>query len=116
MPWFNLTIQDPLENNGFLFDTRKNILKVDSPIMIMHAEDDPIIPYTFGRTLFDIAIKSRDLAKQGNATYHQFPSYLRHSHLQITDDPDIPTYIDEFLTYCKEFNKRKTRTNHNTRK
>lgn len=108
LPWFNLTIQDPLENNGFLFNTRVNILKVNCPIMIMHAEDDPVIPYTLGKALYEVASNRRD-STQGKAFYHQFASNLRHSHLQITEDPNIPTYIEEFLEYCKAFNKGKTR-------
>lgn len=49
LPYFDATIRDPLERNGFLFRTTTNILDVNCPIMISNAEDDVIIPYTLGR-------------------------------------------------------------------
>lgn len=53
MPWFEATVQTPLEKNGFLFRTTTNIIYVDCPIMILHAEDDEVIPYRFGRKVRD---------------------------------------------------------------
>ncbi|VEN34722.1 unnamed protein product [Callosobruchus maculatus] len=46
--YFNATILDPLERNGFRFKTTENILSVDCPIMMMHAEDDNVIPWRLG--------------------------------------------------------------------
>lgn len=39
---------DPLEKNGFRFYSTTNILSVDSPLLMMHAEDDPVIPHRLG--------------------------------------------------------------------
>ncbi|KAJ8965344.1 hypothetical protein NQ317_018797 [Molorchus minor] len=55
LPWFEATIINPLHKNGFVFDTASNILNVSCPIMILHAEDDEIIPYQLGEKLFQIA-------------------------------------------------------------
>lgn len=40
---------EPLKKNGFIFDTSKYILSVQIPIMILSAEDDNVVPYTFGK-------------------------------------------------------------------
>lgn len=48
MPWYNSTMLDPLDENGFSFETTENILTVDCPIMIVHAKDDDVIPYFLG--------------------------------------------------------------------
>lgn len=49
LPWFKVTVLDPLEKNGFVFDTAQHVLKVNSPIMLLHAEDDSIVPYNLGK-------------------------------------------------------------------
>lgn len=49
LPWFTATILDPLEANGFYFNNMDNILNVDCPIMIFHAEDDSVVPYKLGK-------------------------------------------------------------------
>ncbi|KAJ8968626.1 hypothetical protein NQ314_002206, partial [Rhamnusium bicolor] len=49
LPWFEMTILNPLHKNGFIFDTATNILNVSCPIMILHAEDDHIVPFQFGK-------------------------------------------------------------------
>lgn len=48
LPWFTSTVLDPLEQNGFIFNTSKHIMNVDSPVMLLHAEDDSIVPYSLG--------------------------------------------------------------------
>uniref|UniRef100_A0A1Y1JRB4 Uncharacterized protein n=1 Tax=Photinus pyralis TaxID=7054 RepID=A0A1Y1JRB4_PHOPY len=45
-PWFKPTFLDSLRENEFLFKTDEYILSVDCPIMIVHAEDNHLIPYT----------------------------------------------------------------------
>lgn len=54
LPWFKATISDPLEQNGFIFDNTKNIIKVDCPILIMNSQDDPVIPYKLGKKVFGL--------------------------------------------------------------
>lgn len=63
LPYFEATVLNPLAKNGFLFETVKNILFVDCPIMIMIAEDDDVIPFEMGRkVLLNLnSIKSRVL-------------------------------------------------------
>lgn len=49
LPWFKLTILDPLRRNHFIFDSATHIKNLTYPMMILHAEDDPTIPVKFGR-------------------------------------------------------------------
>lgn len=48
LPWFHYTVIEPMEKNNFTFDTDKYILKVDCPILILHAKDDIVVPYELG--------------------------------------------------------------------
>lgn len=38
---------DPIIKNDFNFESKKYILDVDCPIMMLHAKDDTIIPFRF---------------------------------------------------------------------
>lgn len=92
LAYFNATVLDPLERHNFHFKTTTNILQVDCPIMIMHAEDDNVIPYYLGKKLYEVARTQRNLAIQGNVTYHQFGSF-GYRHVGIIHDKHIPEYI-----------------------
>lgn len=48
LPWFELCVVNAVHDHGFIFNTTRNVQDVDCPIMIMHARDDPVIPFTLG--------------------------------------------------------------------
>ncbi|CAH1119517.1 unnamed protein product [Phaedon cochleariae] len=103
--YFEQTVLEPLERNGFIFNTSNNILSVDCPIMIMHAEDDNVVPCFMGRKLNEIAQTQRDIATKGKVTYYEFPALLGYSHNGITEDTNITKYIEIFKAQCQEQNK-----------
>ncbi|XP_050518670.1 lysophosphatidylserine lipase ABHD12 isoform X2 [Diabrotica virgifera virgifera] len=106
MPWFTATVLNPIEKNGFQFKTTTNILDVDCPIMVMHAQDDNVIPYTLGEKVYHVASTERKIPDQGNVTFHLF-GRLGYGHVGITSDPNVPKYIDEFIGFCKDQHKRR---------
>ena len=46
MPGFHWLFLNPLRDNDMLFESDRHIANVSVPVMIMHAEDDLIIPYS----------------------------------------------------------------------
>lgn len=106
LPWFRSTIIEPMIDNGFNFDSAKYIQDVDCPIMIVHAKDDIIIPYTFANELYNIAVNNRNWTYQGNVTYHLFEE-LDYGHMYIFRAPELPTFVREFIEECDEFEKKK---------
>lgn len=48
LPWFNYTIVDPMYENQLRFESDKHISTFPQPIMILHAEDDMVVPYKLG--------------------------------------------------------------------
>ena len=40
---------DPVGENQLLFETDKHLGIIKSPVMILHAEDDMVVPYQLGR-------------------------------------------------------------------
>lgn len=104
LPWFEPTVLDPLERNKFHFKTTTNILGVDCPIMILHAEDDSVIPYFLGEKLYEIAKDNRQ-EKQGPVSYHQIPAKYRADHLEITSHSEVPQWIEEFLEVARNWHR-----------
>lgn len=48
LPWFHWLVVEPFYHNGLRFESDKHIGNVTCPIMILHAEDDNIIPLYLG--------------------------------------------------------------------
>lgn len=48
LPWFNYTIVEPMYENNLRFESDKHIATFSQPIMILHAEDDIVVPYKLG--------------------------------------------------------------------
>ncbi|XP_031357263.1 lysophosphatidylserine lipase ABHD12-like [Photinus pyralis] len=106
-PWFKPTFLDSLRENEFLFKTDEYILSVDCPIMIVHAEDNHLIPYTQSEKLVRIGNKKRVNEVQGNITFHLFPKNDHYGHNDIYLAPQLPEYIRSHIDTCNEYNKGK---------
>lgn len=96
LPWFTATILNPVRDNGFIFDTAKKIANVSCPVMILHAEDDSIVPYKFGEKLYEIAShRPNDAANK--TFYHQFEKKLGYDHIFIYQDPYVKYFVMDFI-------------------
>lgn len=104
VPWFNATILDSLKMNGFRFETTEHILKVNCPIMILHAKDDNVIPYFLGEKLSKIATEKRNTTSQGNVTFHLFPAELHYQHWAIYKSPKLPELIKNHIEIGQAYN------------
>lgn len=48
LPWFDYTIAEPMYANHLRFESDKNIAKFRQPVMILHAQDDLVVPFKLG--------------------------------------------------------------------
>lgn len=48
LPWFEFTIVNPMYENHLTFESDRWIGKVKEPVMILHAEDDRVVPFHLG--------------------------------------------------------------------
>lgn len=48
LPWFNYTIVEPMYESNLRFESDNHIATFPQPIMILHAEDDIVVPYKLG--------------------------------------------------------------------
>lgn len=105
LPWSDATLLQPIRDNGMDFNSKMYIKDVDCPIMILHAEDDEIIPYSVATELYYTAINNRNLTYQGEVTYHLYgPDGYGHMHLYLASE--LPNQVKDFLTLCIEFSKK----------
>ncbi|XP_024942158.1 monoacylglycerol lipase ABHD12 isoform X2 [Cephus cinctus] len=55
LPWFHWVIVEPFYNNNLRFESDKHITKIKCPVMILHAEDDGVVPFSLGEKLYNAA-------------------------------------------------------------
>ncbi|XP_023019041.1 lysophosphatidylserine lipase ABHD12 [Leptinotarsa decemlineata] len=104
LPWFRTTMIEPIIYNDLNFESKKHILDVDCPVMILHAKDDTVIPYSFATELYNTAVNNRNESYQGNITYHLFES-LGYDHMFLYRAPELPTYVRDFMDDCNRYEK-----------
>uniref|UniRef100_A0A8R1HZ98 2-arachidonoylglycerol hydrolase ABHD12 n=1 Tax=Caenorhabditis japonica TaxID=281687 RepID=A0A8R1HZ98_CAEJA len=84
----------PLNSVGLSMQSDKRIAKISCPIIILHAEDDKILPLKLGRALFEAARRAdRDIKMR------EFSTDLGFGHKFICRSPELPEIIDEFVRY-----------------
>jgi len=98
LPWIGLDIAETLRQADMLFDSTHWLENVKIPILIMHAEDDKVIPFHLASKLYD------DLKRAGgNVQFHSFSSEQRLGHDGIFK-AKIPTLFSDIVTEFVEKN------------
>uniref|UniRef100_A0A914ZPC5 Serine aminopeptidase S33 domain-containing protein n=1 Tax=Parascaris univalens TaxID=6257 RepID=A0A914ZPC5_PARUN len=96
LPCFDYILLHPFENSGLNMSSDLRITRVSCPILILHAEDDHIIPAKLGRRLRDAAVAARrDVTYVGFEAERQF----RHKYIYMADE--LPSIITSFVDKCK---------------
>jgi len=94
MPAFEWIFTSPLKKNDLAFESDKHIAFIHIPILILHAVDDPVVPFHLGRKLYQAALDTR-----GNTSK---PVYFRrfgegYAHKYICRSPELPGFVNEFV-------------------
>lgn len=98
MPWFDYMILDPLVDNvDFNFDSLSRLPKVQCPLLILHAEDDPIVPFWLGKRLYDTAREVQPETVRNRSAFHAFPAGKGYKHNFIRRAPELPHVVRLFL-------------------
>lgn len=103
-PFFDEFFVNPLVVPETNFDSVSHIKDVTSPILILHAMDDGIIPYSQGLNLFNVAMKSQG-AKTPAPKMISFDASRRYGHKGIFKDPQLPKFVSEFVNSAKTSSK-----------
>uniref|UniRef100_A0A8C4Q6T0 Serine aminopeptidase S33 domain-containing protein n=1 Tax=Eptatretus burgeri TaxID=7764 RepID=A0A8C4Q6T0_EPTBU len=95
-PAFDWFFLDPLTESGVVFASDENMKHIECPLLILHAEDDHIVPFRLGRKLYDAAMLT-SLSAQHNVKFVPFPASLGYRHKFIYKDPNLFHILQSFF-------------------
>lgn len=99
LPGVKSLLLQTLERNKLSLANDDNLKTLESPLLVLHAEDDGILPYHMGQELYQIALQ----AQRGRPDVEvrvQMVSYsatLGYAHDNIYLDPDLVHVVGNFL-------------------
>ncbi|XP_034654231.1 lysophosphatidylserine lipase ABHD12 isoform X1 [Drosophila subobscura] len=96
LPWFDFAISRPMYSNRLRFESDIHVHEFPQPIMIIHAEDDVVVPFHLGYQLYRIALDSRSRA-WGPVEFHRFDRSKRYGHKYLCRAPELPGLIQHFV-------------------
>ncbi|XP_045918298.1 lysophosphatidylserine lipase ABHD12-like [Micropterus dolomieu] len=103
LPGFDSLLWNILEMNNIVFANDKNLQALTSPILILHAEDDNVIPYHMGLKLYQISLQAK---KKYNTNVRvemiSYSANLAFSHGKIYLDPNLSNVVGKFLQNLRQ--------------
>ncbi|KAF7664830.1 hypothetical protein LDENG_00163930, partial [Lucifuga dentata] len=103
LPGFESLLWNIMEMNNIVFANDKNLQTVTSPLLILHAEDDDVVPYDMGMKLYQISLQTHK--EQNKDLQVQMISYsgnLGYLHNDIYLDPNLPNVVERFLQNLRQ--------------
>lgn len=101
LPWFEFTILNPMYENQLAFDSDKKIADIQKPIMILHAEDDRVVPFKLGYQLYKAALKIRP-KNFGPIELHRFAKKHQFGHKWLCRAPEFGELVNQFFEKYEE--------------
>ncbi|ELU01147.1 hypothetical protein CAPTEDRAFT_149451 [Capitella teleta] len=95
MPWFSWVFLEALKANEIYFTTDEHIAAVTAPVLILHAEDDGIVPIFLGRKLYETALANKAI---GGVRFHTFSAEHAYGHKHMHKAPELASIISDFST------------------
>jgi len=101
MPWYDWFFTAPLATNDLGFVSDQRVQVIDVPIMILHAEDDLVVPFKLGKALFESAQDGRAV-HWPKVHWKEFSGEHGYAHKFICRAPELPNIFREFEKGCDE--------------
>jgi len=101
MPWYDWFFTAPLATNDLGFVSDQRVQVIDVPILILHAEDDLVVPFKLGKALYESALDRR-AAHWPKVHWREFSGQHGYAHKFICRAPELPAIIREFERSCDE--------------
>lgn len=90
-----------VRRSGVEFASDESISSVTCPIMILHAEDDFLIPIALGKKLYDVGVETRP-KDSGPIKFVPFKAVHGYGHKHIHKAPELPGILSSFVQTCVE--------------
>ncbi|KAM7376250.1 hypothetical protein PAMP_005993 [Pampus punctatissimus] len=103
LPGFESLLWDILEMNNIVFPNDQNLKTLTSPLLILHAEDDNVVPYHMGLKLYQISLEAqKEHNKDVQVEMISYSASLGFSHSNIYLDPNLSSVVRRFLQTLKQ--------------
>ncbi|NXA01143.1 AB12B protein, partial [Nesospiza acunhae] len=90
-PGFEYLILDSMARAGMFFPSDENVKVLSCPLLILHADDDGVVPPKLGHKLYETALQAyKDKSKVKLIT---FPQKLGLGHDYISFNPELPALV-----------------------
>uniref|UniRef100_A0A8C7LP29 Lysophosphatidylserine lipase ABHD12 n=1 Tax=Oncorhynchus mykiss TaxID=8022 RepID=A0A8C7LP29_ONCMY len=89
LPGFEWFFLDTISANDIRFASDENVDHISCPLLILHAEDDSVVPFHLGKKLYNIASQSKSLSGH-KLQFIPFPVSLAYKHKFIYRSPELP--------------------------
>ncbi|CAN9500204.1 unnamed protein product [Ophioblennius macclurei] len=96
LPGFDWFFLDAITANNIRFASDENVNHISCPLLILHAEDDTVVPFHLGKKLFQVASASKSLSGH-KVSFVPFPAALAYKHKFIYRSPELPHILSDFL-------------------
>ncbi|XP_029284303.1 lysophosphatidylserine lipase ABHD12 isoform X2 [Cottoperca gobio] len=96
LPGFDWFFLDAITANNIRFASDENVNHISCPVLILHAEDDSVVPFHLGKKLYIMASQSKSLSGH-KVQFVPFPSTLAYKHKFIYRSPELPNILSDFL-------------------
>ncbi|CAB1343419.1 unnamed protein product [Coregonus sp. 'balchen'] len=94
-PGFEYFFLDTMAENNVIFPNDENLKRMRSRLLILHAEDDHIVPIHMAQQLYEIAQSAQNSENQVKMI--PFAGALGYLHNGLYKDPRLPDIIREFV-------------------
>ncbi|RXN01302.1 hypothetical protein EOD39_7213 [Acipenser ruthenus] len=88
LPGFDWFFLDPITASGIRFANDENVKHISCPMLILHAEDDTVVPFHLGKKLYTIAASSPSL-RGHKVQFIPFQKALGYRHKFIYRSPEL---------------------------
>ncbi|XP_023168674.2 lysophosphatidylserine lipase ABHD12 isoform X2 [Drosophila hydei] len=96
LPWFDYMVSQPMYDNRLRFESDKHISKFPQPVMIMHAEDDVVVPFHLGYQLYRTGLDTRSRS-WGPVEFHRFDRSHGYGHKYLCRAPEMSGLVESFI-------------------
>nr|XP_060611113.1 protein ABHD12B [Anolis sagrei ordinatus] len=98
-PGFKYFVLDTMARADMYFENDKNVKILSSPLLILHSEDDKVIPVQLGKKVFEIAHNASE--KKDHVQFIPFPASMGLGHDYIAANPELASILKNFLKSVK---------------
>uniref|UniRef100_A0A7N8X1V5 Abhydrolase domain containing 12B n=1 Tax=Mastacembelus armatus TaxID=205130 RepID=A0A7N8X1V5_9TELE len=94
LPGFESLLWNILQRNDIVFANEKNLQTLTSPLLILHSEDDSVVPYHMGLKLYQISLQAHKRhSTEVQVEMISYSANLGFSHSSIYLDPNLSNVV-----------------------